>query len=174
MKLSGELIWFPADNPAKINDNAIEWKRKISEEKIAIRNEEKDLESIIIPLSEIDKLRLRSFESGRMIETWYKMPNQKGIIAVSKITGEIIKFPKDNPAMIKGDEIIWSRKVYGEKFIVQDSVITLESFIIPLSEVEHIQTRKVNIGVTFLAVLGVLASVFLIGVVSLITNPDWD
>jgi len=166
MKNSGEYIIFPEYNPAIIYDNAVDWKRNIAEKKVIIQGEEKDFESLSIALSEVDKLQISILESGKSVETWYKVPNRKVITAIRKITGENIKFPINNPARVSGNYIVWKSKELGETIIVQDEKQDLESFSIPLSEVDHIQTRNISagaIGSGILIILAIVAGISIIG-----------
>jgi len=62
-KFTGDFIEFPKGNPASIHDNRIVWKREVFGEKVVIQGVEEDVESLSIPLYEVDKIQTRRIDT---------------------------------------------------------------------------------------------------------------
>ena len=74
------------------------------------------------------------------------------VLAVLTLSGEHFEFSKEDPGTLTGDAI------HG----IPIGAESLQSIAIPLSEVEMIWVRKVDAGLTFLAVLGGVAAVIVV------------
>ena len=95
------------------------------------------------------------------------------IVSLVKKSGEFIEFPKDSPAKILGNEIVWNCKFYGEKVLIQGEGKILETYSISLYEVDQAHIKQIDSTKTILGVLGALATPILITLLFLAAEADW-
>lgn len=77
-KFTGDFIEFPKGNPARIRDNRIVWKRQVFGEKVIIQGVEEDVESLSIPLYEVDQIQTRQIDT----EFLYPLLVMLGLFAI--------------------------------------------------------------------------------------------
>jgi hypothetical protein len=77
-KFTGDFIEFPKGNPARIRDNRIVWKREMFGEKVIIQGVEEDIESLSIPLYEVDQIQTRRIDT----EFLYPLLAMLGLFAI--------------------------------------------------------------------------------------------
>ena len=77
-KFTGDFIEFPKGNPARIRDNRIVWKREVFGEKVIIQGVEENVESLSIPLYEVDQIQTRQIDT----EFLYPLLVMLGLFAI--------------------------------------------------------------------------------------------
>jgi hypothetical protein len=134
------------------------------------------------------------------IEPVTSVSDRDDIVGVTRISGEEMKYPKENPARVVMDQIVFKNVIALSdvkdfkqnangvvyEFTTKDGhtirnfegkmgseKIVLPSLYIPLSEVKSISVRRIHAGRSILAALGVVVGVAGIVLADLLSNGHW-